>query len=138
MLGSCPAFPSTAIFNTRIDDPVRFPPLAASDAWVSAIGVTRALHADWGSTEDPASASYYGIPMNLLAAVSPETDWPTIAFTSDGAPDESDCASADGSGGFVGVPMADVAFDPNNETIVYVDGVPVSDAARGTRGARAG
>jgi hypothetical protein len=100
MLGSCPAFPSTAIFNTRIDDPVQFPPHASSDAWISAIGSTRALHADWGTTEDATSASYYGIPLNLLSASAPETDWPTIGFASGTAPDESDCAVADGSGGY--------------------------------------
>ena len=99
MLGSCPVFPATAVFNTRIDDPLKFPPHASSDAWIAAIGSTRALHADWGTTEDAASAGYYGIPMNLLSAALPETDWPAIAFTSDGAPDESDCAIADGSGG---------------------------------------
>jgi hypothetical protein len=98
MLGSCPSFPSNAIFNTRIDDTMRFPPHASSNAWIAAIGATHALHADWGSTENPAAGDYYGIPMNLLSAGSPETDWPNLSFTADGAPDESDCAVADGSG----------------------------------------
>jgi len=40
MLGTCPAFPATAIFNTRIDDPVRFPPHASSSTWINAIGST--------------------------------------------------------------------------------------------------
>jgi len=104
MLGSCPAFPATAIFNTRIDDPARFPPHASSTSWINAIGSTRALHADWGTTEDASSASYYGIPMNLLSATAPETDWPAITFTADGAPDESDCAIANGSGGHDATP----------------------------------
>src|SRR6185369_16693495 len=104
MLGTCPAFPATAIFNTRIDDPVRFPPHASSTTWINAIGSTRALHADWGTTEDASSASYYGIPMNLLSATAPETDWPAITFTADGAPDESDCAIANGSGGHDATP----------------------------------
>lgn len=94
MLGSCPSFPASAIFNTRIDDPVRFPPHAQSASWIAAIGAARALHADWGANEDAAAADYYGIPVNVLSATSPETDWPSLAFTADGAPDESDCAVA--------------------------------------------
>lgn len=99
MLGSCPAFPSTAIFNTRIDDRIRFPPHVSSDAWITAVGTTRALHADWGTDEDNASATHYGIPVNFLSAIAPETDWPAITFAADSAPDESDCAVANGSGG---------------------------------------
>jgi hypothetical protein len=100
MLGSCPAFPATAIFNTRLDDTARFPRHPSSDAWIAAIGSTRALHADWGSDENPAASDYYGIPINLLSAPSPETDWPGIAFVPGAAPDESDCAVADTGGGF--------------------------------------
>jgi len=98
MLGSCPSFPATAIFNTRIDDRVRFPAHASSDAWIAAIGTTRALHADWGTNENASAADYYGIPLNLLSASTPETDWPALSFVSGGAPDESDCAIANGSG----------------------------------------
>src|SRR5262245_16369855 len=76
MLGGCPSFPATAIFNTRIDDTGRFPAHGSSSAWIAAIGSTRALHADWGSNDNPAAADYYGIPINLLSATSPETDWP--------------------------------------------------------------
>jgi hypothetical protein len=46
MLGSCLAFPTTAIFNTRIDDVQRFPPHGSSGTWIANIGATRALHAD--------------------------------------------------------------------------------------------
>ena len=99
MLGSCPSFPPSAIFNTRIDDRARFPAHANSDAWIAAIGTTRALHADWGTNENASAADYYGIPLNLLAASAPETDWPTLSFVSGGAPDESDCAIGTGSGG---------------------------------------
>lgn len=94
MLGSCPSFPASAVFNTRIDDAARFPAHASSATWIAAIGSTRALHADWGTSENASAADYYGIPINLLAAASPETDWPALAFTADGAPDESDCAVA--------------------------------------------
>jgi hypothetical protein len=100
MLGSCPSFPATAVFNTRIDDPVRFPAHAQSGTWVNNIGSTRALHADWGQTVDQASSEYYGIPMNLLSVSAPETDWPVITFASDSAPDESDCAVSNGAGSF--------------------------------------
>src|SRR5947207_14999646 len=31
MLGSCPSFPATSIFNTRVDDRTQFPPPAQSD-----------------------------------------------------------------------------------------------------------
>jgi len=99
MLGSCPSFPANAIFNTRIDDVTRFPLHASSATWISAIGSTRALHADWGSTANPAASDYYGIPLNLPSATAPETDWPNLGFVSGGAPDESDCAIDDGQGG---------------------------------------
>jgi len=97
-LGNCPSFPTTAIFNTRIDDGLRFPPHTSSTAWISAIGGTRALHADWGTTENPDATDYYGIPLNLLSGSAPETEWPTIGFVSGGAPGESDCAIDDGRG----------------------------------------
>ena len=100
MLGNCPSFPSTAVFNTRIDDTATFKALGTSDTWIADIGQTRALHADWGTTVDQSSSTYYGIPINLLTAGAPETDWPGIAFGSGTAPDESDCAVANTSGGF--------------------------------------
>jgi hypothetical protein len=100
LLGSCASFPASAIFNTRIDDAVKFPPHGSSAAWIGAIGSTRALHADWGTNENQSAADYYGIPLNLLSANAPETDWPNLAFTTDGAPDESDCAVDNGSGGY--------------------------------------
>lgn len=99
MLGRCTAFPATAIFNTRIDDVARFPAHGSSATWIAAVGSTRALHPDWGSTENPSAADYYGIPLNLLAAGTPETDWPGLAFIAGGAPDESDCAVASATGG---------------------------------------
>jgi len=99
MLGSCPSFPGTAIFNTRVDDTTRFPVHTSSAAWINAIGSTRALHADWGTNENPSATDYYGIPLNLLSATTAETDWPGLSFTTDGAPDESDCAVANANGG---------------------------------------
>lgn len=96
MIGDCEVFPSSAIFNTRIDDASRFPAHAMSDAWVAAIGSSVRFHADWGTTEDPAqTATYWGIPVNSIAGT--QTDWPVVAYNG-GWPDESDCAVAGGSG----------------------------------------
>lgn len=100
MLGSCPSFPATAVFNTRIDDTARFPAHARNAEWIAAIGATVAFHADWGVNDNPGAADYYGIPWNLLGASNAETDWPSISFTADGAPDESDCAVARAGGGW--------------------------------------
>lgn len=100
MLGACPSFPSTAVFNTRIDDTTTFKALSTSGTWIGLIGNTVSVHADWGTNVDPTSSTYYGIPLNLLTASAPETDWPSIQFGSGTAPDESDCAVANTSGGF--------------------------------------
>jgi hypothetical protein len=135
MLGSCAAFPSTAIFNTRIDDTVRYPAHANSGAWVSAIGSTRALHADWGTTEDASAGNYYGIPLNLLSASNLETDWPSLAFISGGAPDESDCAVANGGGGHDLVrgcqaqPAASVRFPMPRDAVIKLEGGGCNDPA---------
>jgi hypothetical protein len=128
MLGSCPSFPATAIFNTRIDDTAAFPTHAQSSAWISNVGSTRALHADWGTTETQTSANYYGIPMNLLSATAPETDWPLITFAADSAADESDCAVANGSGGHsltrncLTVTAANRRFPFPRDNIVKIEG----------------
>jgi hypothetical protein len=133
MLGSCPSFPATAIFNTRIDDSARFPTHANSAAWIGAIGGTRALHADWGSNDDPSANDYYGIPINLLSASSPETDWPSLAFTADGAPDESDCAVANGNGGHDLVrncqsrPAASLRFPMPRDAVIQLEGGNCND-----------
>lgn len=135
MLGSCPAFPATAVFNTRIDDVARFPAHAQSTAWINNIGATRSLHADWGRSEDPSSGEYYGIPVNLLSATSPETDWPAITFATDSAPDESDCAVANTSGGHDIVrncttpPAASLRFPYPRDNVVKIEG---ADCAPGT------
>jgi len=135
MLGSCPAFPATAIFNTRIDDVTRFPAHASSAAWISAIGGTRALHADWGTSENSAAADYYGIPSNLLSASGPQTDWPSLSFTADGAPDESDCAVANGSGGHDLVrncqsqPAASLRFPMPRDAVIKLEGGSCNDPA---------
>jgi hypothetical protein len=105
MIGDCEMFPAGAVFNTRIDDAVRFPAHANSAAWVASIGAGVRFHADWGTNEDPAQPStYWGIPVNSIGAQ--QTDWPLVAFdfgasgvsSETGWPDESDCAMATGGG----------------------------------------
>ena len=134
MLGSCPSFPASAVFNTRIDDRARFPTHGSSNAWITAIGATRALHADWGSTENPAAGDYYGIPMNLLSASSAETDWPGLSFTADGAPDESDCAVANGGGHDLvrncqSRPAASLRFPMPRDAVIKLEGGSCNDPA---------
>jgi hypothetical protein len=122
------------VFNTRIDDNAHFPTHGSSNAWIAAIGATRALHADWGSTENPAAGDYYGIPMNLLSASSAETDWPGLSFTADGAPDESDCAVANGGGHDLvrnckSRPAASLRFPMPRDAVIKLEGGSCSDPA---------
>jgi hypothetical protein len=107
-IGDCAMFPPTAVFNTRIDDVVRFPAHANSIAWIGAVGASVRMHADWGTNDDPAQAStYWGIPINVVDGTPATTAWPVVAydFTGSGVsavagwPDESDCAVA-AAGGF--------------------------------------
>jgi hypothetical protein len=105
-LGQCELFPSTAVFNTRIDDAARFPSHARSSAWINMVGSSTPFRADWWLGEDPTRRdAYYGIPINVVDAGT--TDWPTLAFDfgpsgvtqQQGYPHESDCAVPDGNGG---------------------------------------
>jgi hypothetical protein len=106
VIGDCGVFPDTAIFNTRIDDLVRFPADSRSAGWISSIGSSRALHMDFGRNDNPANYStYYGIPYNVVDGTASTTDWPQVSFApavaggETGWPDESDCAANDGSHG---------------------------------------
>ncbi|WP_167088421.1 hypothetical protein [Massilia frigida] len=101
-IAGCDMFPANAIFNTRIDDLVRFPAHASSNAWIHSVGNARALHMDFGRNVNQADyASYYGIPYNVVDAST--TSWPRVSFAitdpnsgnGDGVPDESDCAAPD-------------------------------------------
>ncbi|MDB5799222.1 MAG: hypothetical protein JWL63_161 [Rhodocyclales bacterium] len=107
MIASCPVFPDDAVFNQRIDDTTRFPAHGMSTTWVGNIGSTRALHADWGQSEDQqAWTTYYGIPYNVVNGST--LTWPGVSFqvtdpragNGDGVPDESDCGIAQSGGGF--------------------------------------
>jgi hypothetical protein len=104
-LAGCAVFPANAVFNTRIDS---LPAHASSAAWVTLIGSTRRLHADWGNDDNPDHlGTYYGIPINAVDGTSATTLWPQAHFTppptrtdqtTQGYTDESDCAMPSGSG----------------------------------------
>jgi hypothetical protein len=109
-LGSCELFPAQAVFNTRIDDPARFPPHAASAGWIASVGPGTPFRADWGRSEDPAArGEYYGMPVNLVDGSAATTRWANVLFdfapsgvdSAVGWPHESDCAVADGNGNHI-------------------------------------
>jgi hypothetical protein len=133
MLGTCTSFPSTAVFNTRIDDTTKFKALSTSGTWIGDIGNGVPLHADWGPTVDPTSSIYYGIPFNLLTAGAPETDWPGISFGSGTAPDESDCAIANTSGGYdvlhdcTTKPASSLRFPMPRDNVIKLEGGTCND-----------
>ncbi len=103
---SCQMFPSTAIFNQRIDDLQRFPRHPRSDQWVGRVGRTRALHADFGVYDNPRDhGRYYGIPINAVDGSSLTARWHAVSYDivdprgdggqGNGVPSESDCAVPD-------------------------------------------
>ena len=99
-IAGCPIFPTSAIFNSRIDDTTQFPIHASSATWKSLIGTTRRLHLDWGTNENQnLHDTYWGIPYNVVDNINVTTNWPSVSY-SDGWPDESDCAVPNGSGGY--------------------------------------
>lgn len=109
MLGDCEMFPSTAIFNTRIDDTSRFPPHAKSQEWIDLVGRGVSFQTDWGVDVDPSNYSvYYGMPINIVDGTAATTEWPVVSFDfstsgvfwDKGYPDKSDCAVSDGNGGY--------------------------------------
>jgi hypothetical protein len=100
-------FPSTSIFNTRIDDTAKFPVHASSANWIASIGANTAFKADWGTVEDQNVLSkYFVIPYNVID--NTKTTWPTVSFgiidprdaNGAGVPDESDCAVPAAGGGY--------------------------------------
>jgi hypothetical protein len=106
-LGDCQLFPANAIFNTRIDDAARFPRHPMSAAWTSVAGAGLPLQTDWGVNADPANYStYWGMPINV--GNSSDSAWPLVSFDfsssgvfwDKGYPFKSDCAVADGAGGY--------------------------------------
>jgi hypothetical protein len=108
-LADCDLFPASAIFNTRIDDPARFPADANSGAWIDRVGRSVPFATDWGNDDNPAhTLTYFGMPVNVVDGSAVSTAWPLVSFDftpsgtsiAQGYPDRSDCAVANASGGF--------------------------------------
>lgn len=90
-LGGCPLFPADHLFNTPID---ALPVHPGSAGFLATIGDHR-LHLDLGTTLDQASASYWGIPWNVVSGGS--LAWSPVHYGG-GWPDQSDCAAAGATG----------------------------------------
>ncbi len=103
-VGACQILPSNHIFNTRIDALPVHPNSAAYLQTIS--GGTRNLHLDLGSSENMASADYYGIPYN--AASGNAITWQALSYAN-GWPDESDCAKGDHS---IASPCVNIGSQP--------------------------
>lgn len=106
-LADCEMFPSTAIFNTPIDDVSRFPAHPESGKWINMVGASVPFRTDWGVNDNPADfSSYWGMPINVVDGTPATTDWPHVMFDfassgqsmEAGWPYKSDCAVADGNG----------------------------------------
>src|SRR5947209_195576 len=81
-IGSCPVLPADNIWNTPVD---QFPVSSSSSTWVTTIGATKALHADFGS------GLYNGAPIGIPYVTVPgtQTKYPatfTYADESDPGP----------------------------------------------------
>ncbi len=94
VLGGCAVFPANHLFNTPIDG---FPVHASSAAFMTTIGAHK-IHLDLGTTVDPTSDEYYGIPYNVVH--SKAIAWADAAYTTTDIADldwdptnEADCAS---------------------------------------------
>ena len=97
--GDCEMFPANAIFNTRIDNPSRFPAHAQSSEWIERVGGTTQWMPNWGNSSNPANRDdYWGLPVNVINAAS--TLWPLVSFDA-GYPEKSDCATAPGGSAIV-------------------------------------
>jgi hypothetical protein len=93
MIGGCAVLPSNHIFNTPIDS---LPAHPSSDAFMTTIGNHR-IHLDLGTSVDPTSSDYYGIPYNVVHGGS--MTWVSAAYLTTDTADlswdptqESDCA----------------------------------------------
>lgn len=85
-VGGCGLFPADHLFNTPIDG---LPVHPDSAAFLATIGDHR-LHLDLGTTVDPASAAYYGIPYEVVRGGA--LGWSVVSLAG-GWPDQSDCSS---------------------------------------------
>ncbi len=140
-LADCEMFPSTAIFNTRIDDAVKFPVHANSARWITMVGATLPFTANWGVTDDPGHVEFYGIPYNVVDGTSATTDWPLFSYDFapagiswiKGYPEGSDCAVPSG-GGFAiqrpcnGVQASQIHFPFPKSNVLSEHGTTCEDA----------
>jgi len=78
VIAGCPVFPADNVWNTPVDT---LPAHASSSAWISTIGATTGLHADFGT-------SYLGEPIGIPFVTVPSTQ-PAVPVSFDYA-DESD------------------------------------------------
>jgi hypothetical protein len=123
VVGGCPVFPASFIFNTPIDT---LPVDPNSDAYIASIGGTGKLHLDLGTQTDPTASDFYGIPYNLVHGGS--FTWPSVDY-SNGVLDESDCADASRSvlspcpatPGHLPIPSAPVIEGPSDSHLLVID-----------------
>lgn len=114
VLGGCQVLPSDHVFNTPID---QLPVDPRSAAYVATIGATRRVHLDLGTTTDPTSATYYGIPHNLVHADA--IPWATVHYHSADpsiswdARAEADCVDASSGAAHAIVSPCTAAAAPN-------------------------
>jgi hypothetical protein len=66
-IGGCSIFPADNPWNTRIDDPAKFPLHPQWSAYMGTMNLTRHLHPDWGDW----STDHYGIPWQTVPASQP-------------------------------------------------------------------
>jgi len=91
-VAGCGILPSNHIFNTPIDS---LPAHASSGDFMKAVG-THNIHLDLGTTVDPTSDEYYGIPYNVVRGKT--VAWQNALYTTTDADldwdptEESDCA----------------------------------------------
>jgi len=130
-VGGCSLFPADHLFNTPID---AFPVHPSSGAFLSRIG-NHALHLDLGQDVDMASATYYGIPYNVVR--SGTVGWTAVIFGDPGWDPraESDCAVATGGAHPVVSPCTAAAAPtplfPLPAAPLVEGGLPTSEAAGG-------
>src|SRR5919109_551021 len=72
-LAGCPVFPTTNVWNRRVDG---LPKRSNSATMISAIGASRSLHPDFSD----ADTWGYGIPYNIVTATTPRS---MVAFDYD-------------------------------------------------------
>jgi hypothetical protein len=63
-IGGCPIFPADNPWNTRIDDPTKFPVHPQWSTYQAKMSLTTHVHPDWGDW----SSDHYGIPWQTVPA----------------------------------------------------------------------